>query len=461
MKLIMALLSVSLMIYGIPEQAMAQWDILPVLDVAQVAYNDVTLTDINTIYIGGRGSGLSGAFILKSADAGTTWVPTTLPSGMQINEVTKIFFPISSASLVGYAVASVINEGYKVFRTFDAGLNWTLVSIPQYQFGFDIRDLFFYDIATGFFTVRYGSPPVISIFKTTDAGSSWTETPTPAGISDVTFITAASSSEYFIAASDSFQNAIMLYTSDGGNSWQKLSTGAYNIIKPIFHAGNIYATASDTAIFSNDVIVKGTNTAGNWNWDSLHTIRGFSEDIDLTWQNIYLSANFWNGMANVGKFYRSGDLGNSWQNMELPNENHINEMIFVTEAIGYAVGDSAFQKPLFFKTTDGGGLVGIKQISSNVIKDYYLKQNYPNPFNPSTTIEFDLPEAAEVKLIIYNTLGEEVSTLVNGHLSAGQHRTTWQADDLPSGVYFYRLSSSPLQMGTKGNVQTRKMLLIR
>ncbi|NIV11712.1 MAG: hypothetical protein GWN62_10645, partial [Aliifodinibius sp.] len=98
---------------------------------------------------------------------------------MQINEVTKIFFPISSASLVGYAVASVINEGYKVFRTFDAGLNWTLVSIPQYQFGFDIRDLFFYDIATGFFTVRYGSPPVISIFKTTDAGSSWTETPTP------------------------------------------------------------------------------------------------------------------------------------------------------------------------------------------------------------------------------------------------------------------------------------------
>jgi len=444
----------SSLIYFVPQQAFAQWDILPVLDVSQVSYNDVTVTDINTIYIGGRGTGLSGAFILRSTDAGATWVSATLPFGMQIYEVTKIFFPPSGASLVGYAAARVINEGYKVFQTVDGGLVWTLISIPQYQFGFDIRDIFFLDLDFGFFTVRYGSPPVVSIFKTTDAGSSWVEVPTPAGISDASFITAASTSEYFIAASDSFQKAVMLHSDNAGNSWQKLFTGAYHIIKPIYRGGNIYATASDTAIFSDDVIIKGTNTGGNWNWDSLCTLQGYSEDIDVAIQNIYVSSNFWNGMANVGEFYRSGDLGNTWQNVQLPNENHINEMIFITEETGYAVGDSAFQEPLFFKTTNGGGLVGIKQIESSVIEDYVLEQNYPNPFNPNTTIEFNIPKSHFVTLKLYNALGQEIGTVISENLPAGTYRYDWDGGALSSGVYYYHLQA--------GNfVQTRKMVLLK
>ncbi len=81
-------------------------------------------------------------------------------------------------------------------------------------------------------------------------------------------------------------------------------------------------------------------------------------------------------------------------------------------------------------------------------------RNYPNPFNPSTTIELILSEAAEVKLAIYNPLGQEVATLVEGHLPPGRHRFVWQAETLPGGVYFYRLRSSR-------DVQTRKMLLLK
>ncbi|MFQ5584782.1 MAG: T9SS type A sorting domain-containing protein, partial [Calditrichia bacterium] len=95
------------------------------------------------------------------------------------------------------------------------------------------------------------------------------------------------------------------------------------------------------------------------------------------------------------------------------------------------------------------------------INSYQLKQNFPNPFNLSTTIEFTLPEASEVKLTVYDALGQEVETLIPGLLSAGQHRTVWQANNLPSGVYFYRLSSSPLRKGARGDVITRKMLLMK
>jgi hypothetical protein len=69
-------------------------------------------------------------------------------------------------------------------------------------------------------------------------------------------------------------------------------------------------------------------------------------------------------------------------------------------------------------------------------------QNYPNPFNASTTIEFNLPEAAHVDLSVYNILGQKVTTLMDGRKAAGNHTITWDAGDEPSGVYLARLQSS-------------------
>jgi hypothetical protein len=85
---------------------------------------------------------------------------------------------------------------------------------------------------------------------------------------------------------------------------------------------------------------------------------------------------------------------------------------------------------------------------------YALAQNYPNPFNPSTTIRFALPEAGEVSLIVMNTLGQKVATLLDGVQVAGYHTVTFSAQGLPSGVYFYRL-----QTGTF--TETKKLTLLR
>jgi GH18 family chitinase len=74
-------------------------------------------------------------------------------------------------------------------------------------------------------------------------------------------------------------------------------------------------------------------------------------------------------------------------------------------------------------------------------KDYGLAQNYPNPFNPSTTIEFSLPRAETASLIVYDLLGNVVTTLVSGFATAGTHRVTWNAQTNSSGVYFYRLQA--------------------
>lgn len=73
--------------------------------------------------------------------------------------------------------------------------------------------------------------------------------------------------------------------------------------------------------------------------------------------------------------------------------------------------------------------------------EFALKPNYPNPFNPQTTIAFDLPVRAEVKLAIYDLLGREVRVLVEGVREAGVHEVVFEANQLPSGTYLYRLET--------------------
>ncbi|HQF42866.1 MAG TPA: T9SS type A sorting domain-containing protein [Ignavibacteriaceae bacterium] len=85
---------------------------------------------------------------------------------------------------------------------------------------------------------------------------------------------------------------------------------------------------------------------------------------------------------------------------------------------------------------------------------YSLSQNYPNPFNPSTAIRFSIPEQTNVSLKIFNSIGQEVASLVNGELSAGNHEVNFNASKLSSGIYFYRIE-------TPAFTSTKKMILIK
>ncbi|MEL6822965.1 MAG: T9SS type A sorting domain-containing protein, partial [Calditrichota bacterium] len=89
-----------------------------------------------------------------------------------------------------------------------------------------------------------------------------------------------------------------------------------------------------------------------------------------------------------------------------------------------------------------------------IAESFELKQNYPNPFNPSTTIEFSTTKTSNVKLTVFNPLGQEVVTLVNEELTPGTYKADWQPQDLSGGIYFYQLEAD-------GFVQTKKLVLMK
>ena len=73
--------------------------------------------------------------------------------------------------------------------------------------------------------------------------------------------------------------------------------------------------------------------------------------------------------------------------------------------------------------------------------EYSLEQNYPNPFNPSTIIKYSIPEEGYIRLVVYDLLGKEVAVLVNGVHKAGSYEVQFQAGNLTSGVYIYRIEA--------------------
>jgi hypothetical protein len=130
---------------------------------------------------------------------------------------------------------------------------------------------------------------------------------------------------------------------------------------------------------------------------------------------------------------------------------------------GYVLREIADGVEIGSHTIVDGAEIVINNQNSSLLKiskqvalptSYDLEQNFPNPFDPSTIIKFSLPNQTQLKLNLYNILGELVRTISDGLFEAGYHQVTFNAENIPSGVYIYRLESNEI-------VQTRKMMYLK
>ncbi len=107
-------------------------------------------------------------------------------------------------------------------------------------------------------------------------------------------------------------------------------------------------------------------------------------------------------------------------------------------------------------------ITSVEEIPSAVVpREFRLDQNFPNPFNPSTTIQFALPKNADVTVKLFDLLGREVATLVDEEFAPGEYKLLFEAGELASGVYFYRIVGKTTSGTAERFVSTKKLTLLK
>lgn len=147
-----------------------------------------------------------------------------------------------------------------------------------------------------------------------------------------------------------------------------------------------------------------------------------------------------NGTAGTHNFVFTYKINDVWK------DTSVMTVVFIQNDVNKEVLNCAEGK--------WNGIIGINNNNNSSPKSFNLKQNYPNPFNPVTYIDFDLPVKSHIRLSVFDLLGREVYLLANGFFDAGTHSIDFNAVNLPSGIYFYKLTAEKFS-------QTKKMILLK
>jgi photosystem II stability/assembly factor-like uncharacterized protein len=384
-----------------------------------------------------------------------------------------------------------------ILHTTDGGDTWVEQPAPPVQIFY--VDIYFIDRMNG-----WACGNDAKIIHTTDGGNTWVDQPNP-----YTFPNPILYSIYFANADTGWafggdhgnyptfiNRRVVLYTTNGGNTWDFQYSNSGNNYPPIYSSHFISSTEGFAACEYGDVMY--TSNGGN-TWiettpvSSYNLLGIYFTDLSTGWvSGEYL------GVPHYASISKTTDGGNSWTTQAFGTDEELTDIYFVDEMTGWAVGGalSGSGTSTILHTTDGGenwmpqtsptnnalyglsfadvnhgwavGFDGTLITNTNPVlveleqsspTEFSLDQNYPNPFNPSTTIQYSIPESGNVKLKVYNSIGEEVATLVNRTMEVGSYRVEFNSHsgevrNLPSGVYFYELR-------TGNTVITKKMLLLK
>jgi hypothetical protein len=234
---------------------------------------------------------------------------------------------------------------------------------------------------------------------------------------------------------------IIFRTTNGGVTWVNQSLAQTNsLLSVCFTDAN-----TGTAVGAGGIIFRTTNGGATWTAQSSGTTQ-------VLLSVSFTDANNGTAVGNRGTIVRTTNGGATWTVQPSPSGTvkDLKGVCFTDANTGTIVGDYG----TILRTTTGGVVSVQDEHISEIPKDFILLQNYPNPFNPSTSIQYAVGNRQFVQLKVYDILGNEVATLVNEEKSPGTYEVEFNATQLSSGVYFYRLQAGDF-------IETKKMILLR
>lgn len=266
-------------------------------------------------------------------------------------------------------------------------------------------------------------------------------------------------------AIDNADSSFVEVSTDGGTSWTAVRTFDVTDVRNTHEVVDI---TSFVALQTFQLRLRTIQPGWDWWWavDNLEIIGTSPVPVELT---SFTAASVDNNVTL--NWSTATELNNSGFQIERSNGSAYQVVGFVaghgttTEAVNYSFVDQNVESGTYTYRLKQVDLDGTFEYSNTIevevlgVKEFALGQNYPNPFNPSTTINFSLAVDSKVSLKIFDVLGQEVATLINGQMAAGSQKVSFDASSLNSGVYFYRIDADGVD-GQKFS-STKKMILTK
>jgi photosystem II stability/assembly factor-like uncharacterized protein len=347
--------------------------------------------------------------------------------------------PIYCSNFISPTEGFAASESGGVMQTLNGGSSWIETSpVSSYR----LYGIYFTNSNTGWVSGEYlGVPHVASISKTTDGGNTWNTQSfgTDEYLTDIYFVDEMTGWAVGGTIGGSGTSTI-LHTTDGGENWSTQTSPTTNTLYGVSFSD----INNGWAVGFNGTVIASTNPVPV-------ELTSFTVTVDEN--NVTLSWKTETETNNSGFEIQRKSI--DWERIGFVEGNGT-----TTEENSYSFVDknlAAGKHQYRLKQIDYDGSFEFSDIVEVEILspiEFSLSQNYPNPFNPTTTIQYSIPESGNVKLIVYNSLGEQVSTLVNDFKESGNYQVEFDATNLSSGIYYYSLQINSF-------VETRKMILLR
>lgn len=402
------LIKILLFLFITPSFVTSQW--MQVNSGISNSLNSVFFINSNTGYIAGMN------VILKSTDSGENWSIQN-----HTDELNSILFLNEQTGFVGSSSG--------LLKTTDSGDSWFSIYNKS-----QIRKISY----SHGVLIAVGSNN--TILKSIDSGNSWQSISIQNQNNTYWFeVAIISPSTYYITG----EEGKFFITTDSGLNWIDRSTGMPN---PFFAISFI---TPDTGWLTGCCGMYFKTTDSGLNWSPEYYI---TEGYTIS-NSKFLNSDTGYLVCDAGKILRTYNSGETWDSLLSGTVNDLKEIFFLDNNIAFAVGMFG----TIIKTSNGGGTgfpINVKNISTSIPEVFFLKQNYPNPFNPSTKIPFQINITSNIELKIYDSQGKILKSQTYKNLSPGFYEYEFNANKLPSGVYFFNLQQENIS-------QTIKMLLLK
>jgi len=419
-------------------------------------YNDIYFVTPTLGWIA-NGSGQ----IYRTLDGGVSWVKQFEKSAAHFRSIGFVDSLNGWAGNVGPGEFDATDTS-TIYQTTDGGTTWAAV---RSYIGPKPRGLCGMHVVNDSVVCAVGRVRGPAFFaRTTNRGKTWTSkdmSQYAAGLIDVYFFHPDTGVAVGLTNVDhNSSSGVVLFTVDGGQTWEKRFTTTrvgewcWKISFPSKKVG--YASIQRNSRIANQFL-KTTDGGKTWQEKPFPINQYFIQGIGF----INDSLGWIGGNSTASSGYQTMDGGETWQPAGFGTS--LNRFRFLNDTLGYASGQRAYK--YVAKTT------GVAERAQTIPKSFSLEQNFPNPFwsaatspafgggNLSTTIQFSLPKASNVRITVFDVNGRQLDDILNQTRAAGTHTVIWDAADkegrpLSAGVYFYKLTAADF-------TATRKLILLR